>query len=539
MEADILRNHRDLLDYSRSLWKENPYLVAYSDEMDANVFGPNGITLRMKIKETEDRVVHSAEEKSFLRDIQFRRERVAKFLEAKGRPSLFSRSLFSEKRGKATVQAGALDVFANQYIERKWKEWQRKENCTITGRLSYAESRQLRLKSCARDGDHFIRILRNSKYKFGFKIQHINSEWCDWNYTGKLDNGNVVRMGIEYDPDGVTPLAYHFIRQTAFSWQGMMPTPYVSPGESKMRERIPADEIIHYARFSSDAHVSRPAPWATPVMSNARHLAKYTEAAVIAARVGACSNVFFESAIDGQDGMTAGAADPRDLNAKMMQMNPGGMIGLPPGIRANISNPNNPNQNFGSFRNENLREFCAGLPGASFPVIGQNYAEINFSAGRLDRLTTTGAWMMLQQFDIDAAERRIFEEWLKMSLITQEIKLPLARFDKFNQPHFQGRRWAGVDPMKEIQAAAAAVSNKFSSRTAVIESGVCGESGDFEETLFLLAEEEMLLEGFGMSTNTTADAPQPAPVPEPDADDAKTADKADAKKATSKTDSSD
>ena len=181
------------------------------------------------------------------------------------------------------------------------------------------------------------------------------------------------------------------------------------------------------------------------------------------------------------------------------------MIGLPPGIKATINNPNNPNQNFGAFRNENLREFCAGLPGASFPVIGQNYAEINFSAGRLDRLSTTGAWQMLQEFDIEMAERRIFEEWLKMALITQAVKLPISKFEKFNKPHFQARRWPGVDPMKEVNAAASAISNKFTSRTAVIESGVCGESGDFEDTIIQLAEEEMMLESLGMSCATTAD----------------------------------
>ena len=33
MESDILANQLDLLNYSRDLWKTNPYLQAYADEM--------------------------------------------------------------------------------------------------------------------------------------------------------------------------------------------------------------------------------------------------------------------------------------------------------------------------------------------------------------------------------------------------------------------------------------------------------------------------------------------------------------------------
>jgi lambda family phage portal protein len=522
MESDILANQLDLLNYSRDLWKTNPYLQAYGDEMAVNVHGPQGIRLRMKIQEESDRVVHATEEKEKIRGHWQRRDRVNKHLVKKGERPIFVKP-YEEKRDKATIKAGAPDIFANTYIERAWLDWQRKENCTITGRLSYNESRMLRLRSCARDGDHFIRFLRDPSYKYGIKIQHINTEWCDWRLNQKIAQGqpgagNTIRMGIEYDASGLVPVAYHFRRPSFNQWQGVVPVSYGTNGKDT-HERILADDIIHYAKFDNNSDISRPVPWATAIMSNARQFQKYTEAAVVAARVGACSTTFFESELGGEDGVSAATPDPRDVNALMMQMNPGAMIGLPPGIKAKINNPNNPNRAFGEFRNESLREFCAGLPGASFPVIGQNYAEINFSAGRLDRLSTTGAWQMLQEFDIEMAERRIFEEWLKMALITQAVKLPVSKFEKFNKPHFQARRWPGVDPMKEVNAAASAISNKFTSRTAVIESGVCGESGDFEDTIIQLAEEEMMLESLGMSSATTADTMEQSDKPAEELDD--------------------
>ena len=85
-----------------------------------------------------------------------------------------------------------------------------------------------------------------------------------------------------------------------------------------------------------------------------------------------------------------------------------------------------------------------------------------------------------------------------MGLMTGAIPLPLAKFDKFNQPYFRGRRWAWVDPLKECQANALQVANKFTSRTRVVEDSDC--DADWEEVLFELAEEEMLISELGMDS---------------------------------------
>jgi hypothetical protein len=50
--------------------------------------------------------------------------------------------------------------------------------------------------------------------------------------------------------------------------------------------------------------------------------------------------------------------------------------------------------------------------------------------------------------------------------------------------------------MKEVQANALQVANKFTSRTRVIEDS--DVDADFEEVVFELAEEEALLEELGM-----------------------------------------
>ena len=518
VDAEIYRNHWELRAYSRNLARENPYVIGYFQDLCANVIGPNGYTIRMMIKEEEDRVIHAPMEKAILRAETERRAQIAAYIERTTGKKPAAKKLFREVKGKATIQVGEMDVFACQLIERKFREWQLRENCTVTGRLSYNESRQLRLKSAARDGEHFIRLVRDARYQpFGFKIQHINAEWCSYYFTGKCAaTGNPVRFGIEYDDSGAAPVpvAYHFVKATASQWGGYAPMPFMQGGEENCT-RIPAEDIIHYAKFDDDADVTRPVPWTTPIMSNARQLAKWMEAAVVAARVGACSNVFFETDLIGPDGTTAAGADPDIMKKLSMEMNPGGMHGLPPGVRAKEFNPNNPNPATGSFRNESLREMCAGLPAAQFSTLGQNYSEINFSAGRLERLSITAQWMMLQEWDISTAERRIFSEWLKMALIMGAVPLPVAKFRKFNAVKFTGRRWAGVDAVKEGVAKAQDLANKFTSLQAIHDE----QGTDLEQTLTEIAESNMLMEKFGIETATTKGPMTPPDKDEPDDDD--------------------
>jgi len=161
------------------------------------------------------------------------------------------------------------------------------------------------------------------------------------------------------------------------------------------------------------------------------------------------------------------------------------------------------------------------MSGANYSTMANDYGAINFSAGRLQKLDKNEDFKLIQEFDIECAENPLFENWLYQGLMTGEIPLPFtrAKFDKFNQKSFAGRRWQGVDPVKDNQASALAIANKLSSRTRE-----CADRGiDFEKNLFQLANEEMLIDQLGMTSVTTAETPmalQPQEdVTEPDEED--------------------
>lgn len=506
-DSDVWQNIFTLRQRSRDLFRTNVYFKKYKEELFANVFGSEGITLRMRVKEVEDRVVYSAAEKGCITEDARRRDRISQYIERRFGKSSLRVSPFAFRdmsRQSATVQVGDLDLYANKIIEDAWKRWQRRENCTVSGVLSYNEVRQMRLLSAARDGDFFIRFIRDPRInEFGFSLQLINSEWCDFYLNQVLDNGNEIRMGIERNKWGKR-VAYWFIKRQPMDWQFSTPGAYMSSSR-EMHERIPADEIIHYARYE-DGDSTRPAPWAASLIVKARHLDKGEEAEVTAMRVNACKMGFFQSTVDPNGGTGVGEkADP--TKSATLEAEPGSFQGLPWGVEFKEWNPSHPNQNFPGFRKEMLRAICAGLPGANYNIIANDLEGVNYSSGRLGMLDERELWKLIQKFDIDIAERPVFEEWLYMALLTGAISLPLAKFDKFNQPVFRGRRWAWVDPLKEIQASALTVANKFTSRTRVIEDS--DVDADFEEILFELAEEEMMMTELGMDTSAvTGKSPQ-------------------------------
>lgn len=531
-DADLWQNAYALTSRVRDLFKTNPLYVKYRELLWANVFGENGIMLRMKIKETEDRVIHTPDEKFALiayerrinrlrefaaqrdgRDlVQFRAYKLVEAMERSKPEDILER--------KATIQIGDPDIYANLLFERNYKEWQRSEFCDLRGKRNYHVLRQLRLINGVRDGDVFIRMISDPKVnKFGFSLHIIASEWCDRFLNVTLPNGNVVIMGIEYQMSewGLGKVvAYYFIKRMPSDWQFSSAGMFGNAAPSPMHQRVDAAEIIHYAR-PVDAESTRPAPWVASTIPKGRQLDQYELAEVIAAREAACKVGFLFSDLMPEGGYSGAPIDPATGLPAARQAGPGDTVALPYGVQYKQNDPQHPTANFETFRKGMVRSVTAGMPAADYNTLANDLENINFSAGRLGRLDTNEMSKMIQRFDIDTAETPIFERWLEMALVTEAIPLPLVKYSKFNKPSFQGRRWAQVDEVKAVNAAALRVANKFSSR-----SRECAEEGiDFEENAFELAEEEMLLESLGLESGTTVEH-EPAAVPAEDIGDGTT-----------------
>ena len=83
---------------------------------------------------------------------------------------------------------------------------------------------------------------------------------------------------------------------------------------------------------------------------------------------------------------------------------------------------------------------------------------------------------------------------IKYSSSNPDTADALAKLDKFNSPDWKPRRWAWIDPEKDINAQIKAVENQFKSKRQVIsESG-----GDIEDVFKDIKRDEELAEDVGL-----------------------------------------
>ena len=79
---------------------------------------------------------------------------------------------------KLQSKAGTPD--ARKAVEAAWKDWGKRENCTVSGNMSWYDVQKLIRRSVVRDGEFFVIIRKTGKYKTQLKL--LESDYLDENY---------------------------------------------------------------------------------------------------------------------------------------------------------------------------------------------------------------------------------------------------------------------------------------------------------------------------------------------------------------------
>lgn len=382
-----------------------------------------------------------------------------------------------------------LDNRANSIIEIEFKNWSKRGICTVDGRMTLRKLQEVAVLAVARDGEVFIRKIKTKENKYGFALQLIESDMLDVFHNEQLSNGRYIRMGIEFN-EWHKPIAYHFWKkQPRYSevW-GAMPS-----GE---KIRIPAEQIIHLYDFERSSE-SRGISWLAPVLYSLKMLNGYSEAAVINARVTASKMGFWVQ----QDGMGSpeSYAGERDADGNYVdQVSPGLFEFAPDGYQLTTFDGKYPDAQYAPFVKAILRSVASGL-GISYNSLSSDLEGVNYSSIRAGLLEERDNWKRLQQWFVDNALNEIFAEWLEMGLLTGAITLPYNKYDVYNNPMWAAKRWAWVDPQKDISAQILAINAGLKTRQdAIAETG-----NDLEDTFKQLALEQDLIEEYGININGT------------------------------------
>ena len=373
------------------------------------------------------------------------------------------------------------DELARKKVEEGWAAWCKRGVCDVTGKYSFRDVQKLVVGSVARDGEVLVRKIKGFNNDFGFALQLIEADHLDENYNDTLQNGNHVKMGVEYNVWN-RPVAYHIYP--------------IHPGDVAFghsyaeRIRIPAGEIAHIF-MDNRISQSRGLPWMHAALTRLQMLGAYEEAELVAARIGAAKMGFFTS----ETGDTYEGDDTED-GKPIMEVAPGEFDMLPKGMSLQMFDPDHPSTAFQPFVKALLRGIASGL-NVSYHYLANDLDAANYSSLRGGEIDVRDAWRDIQCFMIEHFLIEIFEEWLRMALLMKTVNLPMAKYEKFKLAKWQPRGWQWVDPEKDINSRIIAVNNGLETR-----QDVAAEQGkDLEDIYRQLAFEKKLAEKYGINVS--------------------------------------
>lgn len=422
---------------SRELKDDYEYAQKFIRMLKTNVLGPDGVSVRNKAKDA-DRV----------------------------------------EKGK--LVAGSLDIFANKQIGDAWYEWGKKENCTVTRKLTWCEAQNIILEACATDGEHIIRKVRGFDNRFNFAIQLIESDLLDVELNRDLGNGRKIKMGVEMDMWDA-PVAFWLHKSNPNDW-------FPTPNFSLQYNRLLAEDVIH-PFLPRRAGQTRGNPWMTVSGPGLKMAGDYEESEAVASRVAAAKMFFLE-----QTGDVEYTGELSTDGGKFMDVQPGEGEILPKGLTYKPHDPQHPNAAYKEFMKTRLRGIAAGL-GVSYNTLANDMESVNFASGKLGLDEERLVWRTIQNWFGESVCNEVFGPWLETALISGVIKLPVSKFDKFNQPEWRFPRWAQVNPQQEMAALEKALSLHLTSITRELDK----MSIDRDELFQEIAEERAAAEALGIT----------------------------------------
>lgn len=377
-----------------------------------------------------------------------------------------------------------LNTVFNQKIEAAWKEWGKKGNCTVDGKLSFRAVQVLALKNMQTDGEVFVRKVLGFKNKFGFALQLIDADQLDHLFSRAASKQeNEIRMGVEVDEWG-RPVAYHINEKHPSDLGG-----------SLLRTRIPADQILHLYD-PERVNQTRGITVYHPCMVELRMLGGYVEAELVAARTGAAKMGFLKT-VD-----ASAFVEPNPDAKYRINAEPGVIEQLPPGMEFQAWSPDHPSGAFPTFVKAMLR-FVASSLGVSYNALACDLEGVNYSSMRSGLLIERDQWKQMQSFLKENFLQPTFEPWLSMALLTGALVLDSRDPSRFCEGKWEPRGWLWVDPLKDVQAGILGIGAGLTSRDALVSE----QGGDVEEIFEQLAEEQRMADENDLHLTITAKAP--------------------------------
>lgn len=386
------------------------------------------------------------------------------------------------------------DEDLNREIEEAFEEWSKPERCDVAGALSLEDMEYLLWRSMIEAGQVFVRLLYfpfgDSPIPFALQVLEVDQLAEDYTVPAKAGE-NAIINGIEVDAWG-RKIAYYFYKGHPYdftaNWLG-----------KRDMDRIPASEIIDLYKILRPGQLHG-VPWIHCSLITLQHARKYITQEVLAARIQNAVAMFIERP-EGDSPLTEEeAAD------ELEEILPGAIDYLEPGEKPHAFVPTRPNSDAVGFMTHLNRSIAAGQ-GLSSESFTRDLSGTNYSSARVGLLEERKNYKVWQHWCRETLLRRIYGEWLRMAVLSGEIKIPNFEMDKrrYLKHAWIGPGWDWVDPEKDAKAAMLELIAGLTTRADIL-----GEKGkDIEEVMQQLALEKELAESLGLEFDLKTGAGRP------------------------------
>lgn len=364
------------------------------------------------------------------------------------------------------------------------KAWNRSnDELDADGILPFQGMQSLIARSALEGGECFTRMMTvpiDSDVSVPLKLRVMESEQLPiymLSYPSAA-SGNIVRMGIEMEPDTKFRVAYHFFQEHPYET-------VMFSGPAQKFVRVPAREIAHHFKPLRPGQI-RGLPWLAPVLAQLYEIDSIQDAELARQKTQSLFAGFIEvnsaqdSVFNEANKVSSDPSGAGSLDAAMPGLEPGVLIKLLAGEKISFATPTVA-PGFGDFMRISLHAVAAGM-GITYEQLTGDLKEVNYSSIRAG-LVEFRRRIEQYQYNIFAFQvlRPIWRRWMELAVLVGV--LPFRDFVE-NRADYESVIWQPpgfewVDPLKDVTASIAAIRAGLDSRERIVrERGMDPEAID-------------------------------------------------------------
>lgn len=359
-------------------------------------------------------------------------------------------------------------------ILREFKLWAENPMCDAERQQNFYGLQQLAFLSMLMSGDVFalfgMKPNKRTPYQTTVRLLEAdrvcNPDSNGYSESTETESGGRIIDGVEIAKDGEV-IRYHVANRSPISENDGTELSWTAIDAFGKNTGYP--NILHIMTYERPEQ-RRGIPFVAAEIEKLKQFSRYMNAELAANVVSAMLTCFVTSEQDdGKFGMEDAVNEDEKVTDDDLELElaPGAIYSLPPGKKIETVNPLRSNTQFETFVNTCITEIGSSM-GIPKEVLVKKY-ESNYTAARAALLDFWRTVRVYRTRFNSGFNQPIYEQWLSEAVASGRIDAPGFFDDPAVRQAWCGCVWMGasmghVDPLKEVKAAEARITNNISTQ---------------------------------------------------------------------------